>query len=195
MDKLFLSKANVIHVQEIPTNVHLMVHTQPKDAKKGLNRLEAVMTKFMEGDIHILLATEAASMAFQGTYQAWFSDLDEQHEIPRSKALESFMHHQSPKRPPQKKTWGGETWILLDNVAKQLSQKFSGARTAKAVEAITSSCKWTPLGENRFDEVVQVLDKLNNDIDAHCGSSSQMMVTSVLDQLQDGSDGDREGSD
>lgn len=108
MDKLFLSKANVIHVQEIPTNVHLMVHTQPKDAKKGLNRLvgkdktiiyfekisilinvlkyilrrrpdlwgrlgvyfstltsqykEAVMTKFMEGDIHILLATEAASM-------------------------------------------------------------------------------------------------------------------------------------
>ncbi|KAG0060749.1 hypothetical protein BGZ92_006653, partial [Podila epicladia] len=66
--------------------------------------------------------------------------------------------------------WGSETWILPDNVAKQLSQKFSGARTAKAVKAIASSCKWTPLGENRFDEVAQVLDKLNNDIDAHRGS-------------------------
>ncbi|KAG0083247.1 ATP-dependent DNA helicase sgs1, partial [Podila epicladia] len=241
MDKLFLSKANVIRVQEIPTNVRLEVHTQPKDAKKGLNRLvgndktiiyfekisilidvfkyisrtrpdlrgrlgvyfstltsqykEVAMTKFVEGDIHILLATEAAGMAFQGTYRAWFSDLDEQHEIPKSKALESFMHHQSPKRPPQKKTWGSETWILPDNVAKQLSQKFSGARTAKAVKAIASSCKWTPLGENRFDEVAQVLDKLNNDIDAHRGSGSQTTVTYVLDQLQDSSDGDRERSD
>ncbi|KAF9118529.1 ATP-dependent DNA helicase sgs1, partial [Linnemannia schmuckeri] len=108
MGKLFLSKANVIRVQEIPTNVRLEVHIQPKDAKKGLNRLlgkdktiiyfekisilidvfkylsrmrpdlrgrlgvyfstltsqykEAVMTKFVEGDIHILLATEAAGM-------------------------------------------------------------------------------------------------------------------------------------
>ena len=39
MGKLFLSEANVIRVQEIPTNVRLEVHTQPKDAKKGLNRL------------------------------------------------------------------------------------------------------------------------------------------------------------
>jgi superfamily II DNA helicase RecQ len=39
MDKLFLSKANVLRVKEIPTNVRLEVHTQPKDAKKGLNRL------------------------------------------------------------------------------------------------------------------------------------------------------------
>lgn len=43
-------------------------------------------------------------VAFQGTYRVWFSDLDEQHEIPRSRALESFTHHQSPKRPPQTKT-------------------------------------------------------------------------------------------
>ncbi|KAF9081570.1 ATP-dependent DNA helicase sgs1, partial [Mortierella sp. GBA35] len=108
MSKLFLSKANVLRVQEIPTNVRLEVHTQPKDAKKGLTRLlgkdktiiyfekisilidifkyltrtrpdlrsglgvyfstltsqykEAAMTKFVEGDIHILLATEAAGM-------------------------------------------------------------------------------------------------------------------------------------
>jgi superfamily II DNA helicase RecQ len=108
MDKLFLSKANVLRVQEIPTNVRLEVHIQPKDAKKGLNRLlgkdktiiyfekisilidvfkylsrmrpdlqgrigvyfstltsqykESVMTKFTEGGIHILLATEAAGM-------------------------------------------------------------------------------------------------------------------------------------
>ncbi|KAF9307801.1 hypothetical protein BG003_000172 [Podila horticola] len=65
MDKLFLSKANVLSVQEVSTNVRLEVHTQPKDAKKGLSR----------------------------TCQAWFSNLDEQHEIARSKALEFFMHH------------------------------------------------------------------------------------------------------
>ncbi|KAI9237964.1 MAG: hypothetical protein BYD32DRAFT_461068 [Podila humilis] len=90
---------------------------------------------------------------------------------------------------------GSETWILPDNAAKQLSQNFSGARTAKAVEAIASSCKWKPLGENnRFDEVAQVLDKLNNEIDARRGSGSQTMAASALDQLEDGSDGDREGS-
>ncbi|KAG9072306.1 hypothetical protein KI688_000075 [Linnemannia hyalina] len=107
MDKLFLSKVNVLRVQEIPTNVRLEVHTQPKDAMEGLNPLlgkdktiiyfekisilidvskylsrmrpdlgrigvyfstlrsqykESVMTKFAKGDIHILLATEAAGM-------------------------------------------------------------------------------------------------------------------------------------
>lgn len=107
-DKLFLAKANVLRVKEIPTNVRLEVHTQPKDAKKGLNRLlgkdktiiyfekintlidvylylktvrpdlqggigvyfstlnsiykETTMNKFIESDIHILLATEAAGM-------------------------------------------------------------------------------------------------------------------------------------
>ena len=51
---------------------------------------------------------------------------------------------------------GGETWMLPDNVAKQLSQKFSGARTAKTVKAIASS--WSPLGgNNQFHEVAQVL--------------------------------------
>jgi len=38
-DKLFLSKANVLRMKEIPTNVRLEIHTQPKDAKKGLSRL------------------------------------------------------------------------------------------------------------------------------------------------------------
>lgn len=108
MDTLFLSKANVLRVQELPTNLRLEIHTQPKDAKKGLNRLlgedktiiyfekisilldihkylfrmrpdlknrigvyystltshfkEATMAKFVNDDIHILLATEAAGM-------------------------------------------------------------------------------------------------------------------------------------
>lgn len=92
--------------------------------------------------------------------------------------------------------WGCETWMLPDNVAKHLSQNFSGARTAKAVEAIASSCKWTPLGgKNRFDEVAQVLDKLNNEIDARRGSGSLTTAGSAPDQLEDGSEGDREGSD
>jgi len=108
MDKLFLSMANVLRVQEVSTNVRLEVHTQPKDAKRGLSRLlgkdktivyfekisllidvfkylsrtrpdlrdklgvyfstltsqhkEATMFKFVEGDTHVLLATEAAGM-------------------------------------------------------------------------------------------------------------------------------------
>ncbi|KAF9972537.1 hypothetical protein BGZ75_001478, partial [Mortierella antarctica] len=33
-DKLFLAKANVLRVKEIPTNVRLEVHTQPKNVKK-----------------------------------------------------------------------------------------------------------------------------------------------------------------
>jgi superfamily II DNA helicase RecQ len=39
MGKLFLSDAIILRVQEIPTNIRLEVHTQPKDAKKGLSRL------------------------------------------------------------------------------------------------------------------------------------------------------------
>jgi len=108
MDKLFLSKANVLRVREAPTNVRLEVHTQPKDARKGLIRLlgkgktivyfekitllidiftylprvwpdlqgklgtyystlsskykEATMLKFVQGEIQVLLATEAAGM-------------------------------------------------------------------------------------------------------------------------------------
>jgi len=108
MNKLFLSKANVLRVKEIPTNLRLEIHTQPKDVKKGLSRLlgkdktivyfekisiltdvfryltsmrpdlrsklgvyystlnsrfkEATMIKFVKGDIHVLLATEAAGM-------------------------------------------------------------------------------------------------------------------------------------
>lgn len=90
---------------------------------------------------------------------------------------------------------GRETWILPDNVAKQLSQKFSGARTATAVEAIASSCNWAPLEENLCGEVAQVLDKLNNDIDARHGLGSQATVTSAPYQPENGSDGDEEGSD
>lgn len=39
LDKLFLPTVNVLRVKDIPTNVRLEVYTQPKDAKKGLNRL------------------------------------------------------------------------------------------------------------------------------------------------------------
>ncbi|KAG0290967.1 ATP-dependent DNA helicase sgs1, partial [Dissophora globulifera] len=136
MDTPFLSKANVLRVKEITTNVRLEAHTQPKDAKKGLSRLlgkdktiiyfekislfldvykylpkirpdlqgklgvyfatltsqlkETTMLKFVEGDIHILLATEAAGM---GCDIPDFSDLDEQREIAIFKGLEFFMHH------------------------------------------------------------------------------------------------------
>lgn len=90
---------------------------------------------------------------------------------------------------------GGETWILPDSVAKQLSQKFSRARTAMEVKAIASSCNWTPLGGDvLFGEVAQVLDKFNSEIDARCGSGSQTTAASMLDQPKDGSD-DGEGSD
>ncbi|KAF9117428.1 ATP-dependent DNA helicase sgs1 [Mortierella sp. 14UC] len=89
---------------------------------------------------------------------------------------------------------GGEEWILPDSVAKQLSQKFSRARTSKEVKAIAPY--WTPLeGDIWFKEVAQVLDKFNNDIDAHCGSGSQTTTVSMLDQSEDSSDGDREGDD
>ncbi|KAG9072307.1 hypothetical protein KI688_000076 [Linnemannia hyalina] len=90
---------------------------------------------------------------------------------------------------------GCETWILPDTVAEQLSQKFSWARTAAAVEAISSICNWMPLGKNSYNEIAQVLDKLNNEIDARRGSGSQTTAASALDQLEDSSDGNREGSD
>jgi superfamily II DNA helicase RecQ len=108
MDKLFMSNANVLRVQEVPTNIRIEIHTQPKDAKKGLSRLldkdktivyfekifllidafkylsrvrpdlrgklgmyfstltsrlkEETMLKFVQGEIQVLLATEAAGM-------------------------------------------------------------------------------------------------------------------------------------
>ncbi|KAG0251927.1 ATP-dependent DNA helicase sgs1 [Mortierella polycephala] len=314
LDKLFLSKANILRVQEIPTNVRLEVHTQPKDAKKGLNRLpdlqgkmgvyfstltsqykEAAMIKFTEGDIHILLATEAAGMGcgIPDVVQViWYGDIPSLVQrfgraardpkvqgfgvlyappitktSPSDKNVRDYLMNQLagrclwtllddlfgkkarscdnscsgcskldrpvpttvcydtrsrsrrwPSRSEEEKRlalkrlqewrkdayekWvitypykrGSETWMLPDNIAKQLSQKFSGARTAKAVKAIASS--WTPLGgENRLVEVAQVLDKLNNEIDARRGSGSQTTAASALDQLEDDSDGDREGSD
>jgi hypothetical protein len=85
---------------------------------------------------------------------------------------------------------GGETWFLPENVVKQLSQKFSRIRSAEAVAAIASSCHWTPLGGKKniyFDEIAEVLVKLNNEIDAsHVSPSSK---------LEDDSDSNGEGSD
>ncbi|KAG0380536.1 hypothetical protein BGX24_007566 [Mortierella sp. AD032] len=90
--------------------------------------------------------------------------------------------------------YGCETWMLPDNAAKLLSQNFSGARTAKAVKAI--ACHWTPLcGEKLVGEVAQVLDKLNNEIDARRGSGSQTTVASELYQSENGFNGDGERSD
>jgi superfamily II DNA helicase RecQ len=106
--KLFLSQAEIIRVNEVRTNVRLEVHTQPKDAMKGLHNFlrnektivyfetiavlvrvykflqwirpdlrgrlglyystlddrhrRTTMKKFVDGDILILLATEAAGM-------------------------------------------------------------------------------------------------------------------------------------
>ncbi|KAK3820636.1 MAG: hypothetical protein J3R72DRAFT_426997 [Linnemannia gamsii] len=90
---------------------------------------------------------------------------------------------------------GRETWILPDNAAKLLSQKFSEARTATEVAAIASSCYWGPLEKNLFAEIAQVLDELNNKIDARRGSGSQTTAASVPDKSKDGSDGDGERSD
>lgn len=91
---------------------------------------------------------------------------------------------------------GRETWILPDIAAKQLSQRFSGAKTYEAVKAIASSCRWTPLGGDIvFGEIARVLNKLNNEIDTNRKSGSKMMAASALDQLGDGADGDGKGSD
>lgn len=93
-------------------------------------------------------------------------------------------------------SYGGEEWVLPNQVAKQLSQKFSGVRTATAVEDIASSCNWTPLtGKSLFGDVAKVLDKLNNEIDARCESDSQTTAITALDQSEDSSDSDEEGSD
>ncbi|KAF9171211.1 hypothetical protein BGX21_000951 [Mortierella sp. AD011] len=87
---------------------------------------------------------------------------------------------------------GSETWMMPDNVAEQLSQKFSQVRTAKAVAAIAYSCGWLPFeGSAQFDELAQVLDKFNNEIDARRGSVSQTTAAFASSQLEDDSDGDR----
>ncbi|KAK3817843.1 MAG: P-loop containing nucleoside triphosphate hydrolase protein [Linnemannia gamsii] len=344
MDKLFLSEARVIRVQEMPTNVRLEVHTQPKDAMWGLSRLlgndktiiyfekisilvkvhsylcvmkpelektmgvyystlyslfkEETMSKFINNEIHILLATEAAGMGcdipdvvqvIQYGFPRDMPSLVQRfgraardpkiqgfgilyappitRTSPSDKNVREYLMNQAggclwkiidilfgkdvrtcnnscsgcfqvdrpvpatvrhntrssnnrrrwPSRSKEEKhmafkklvewrenaferwvssqpfRYGSELWILPNSTAKQLSQRFSGARTAKAVKAI--ACNWMPLGGNKqFGEVAQVLDKFNNEIDASRGSNSQT-TASAIDQLEDGFDGDREGSD
>ncbi|OAQ23962.1 hypothetical protein K457DRAFT_881848 [Linnemannia elongata AG-77] len=348
MDKLFLSEAKILRVQELPTNIRLEIHTQPKDAKKGLNRLlgkdktiiyfekisilvevykyltrrpdlkkrigvyystltsefkQKTLAAFTSGDTHILLATEAAGMGCDipdvvqviqygfprdvasmaqrfgraardrniqgfgvlyappvtktspsdkhlrdylqnqpaGEGKCLWKLLDELFgNIPRTcnnkcsgcSKLDRFVsvpttfvpdtrwsyRRKLPRRSKVEKQmaftallewrknayerwvsgkpfWcGGETWILPENAAKQLSQNFSGARTATAVKVIASSCNWMPLGKNSFDEVARVLDNLNNQIDARSGFDNQTTTTSALNQLEDYSD-DGDGSD
>ncbi|KAG0311796.1 hypothetical protein BG000_006529, partial [Podila horticola] len=81
---------------------------------------------------------------------------------------------------------GSETWILPDNALKELSTKFSGARTAEAVKFIALSCKWMPFGAvDSFGKIATILDKLNNEIEARRGT----------DQLGDVIEGDGEGRD
>ncbi|KFH67844.1 hypothetical protein MVEG_06575 [Podila verticillata NRRL 6337] len=300
MKKLFLSKANVLRVQEIPTNVRLEVHTQPVNAKHGLNRLlgkdktivyfekisllmdvfgylsttrpdlqgklgvyfstctsrkkEETMIKFVEGDIHVLLATEAAGMGCdipdviqviqygfprdmpslvqrfgRAARDPKIQGLGILYAPPRTKTsptdknVREYLINQRrryPSRSAEEKhmaletllAWrkeayerwvnrrpyrtGRETWILPDVVAKQLSQRFSGAKTYEAVKAIASSCRWTPLGGDIvFGEIAQILNKLNNEIDTNRKSGSQTMATSALDQLGDGANSDGKGSD
>lgn len=90
---------------------------------------------------------------------------------------------------------GGETWILPDNAAKPLSEKFSRVRTAEDVGIIASSCNWTPLTKDAFKKVAEVLHKLNNEIDACRVSESQTTVISAPDQSESSSDGDEEEND
>ncbi|KAF9308023.1 hypothetical protein BG003_011743 [Podila horticola] len=88
---------------------------------------------------------------------------------------------------------GAETWILPDKMSKQLSQRFSRATTAEAVEDIAFACRWMPLGFQSgseeevsgriwFVEIAQVLAKLSYKIDA-------------LGQSNNRSEGDGDGGD
>lgn len=92
---------------------------------------------------------------------------------------------------------GAETWILPENIAKNLSQKFSRIRNAEDIYAFASSCKWMPRGDRKkwFEEVAQRLAKLNSDIDDGHGLGNQMTRVSRLDYAEDSSDSDGDGSD
>ncbi|KAG0055163.1 ATP-dependent DNA helicase sgs1 [Gryganskiella cystojenkinii] len=256
MDTLFLSKANVVRVREVPTNVRLEVHTQSKDAMKGLSRLlgkgktivyfekipllldvfkylsrerldlrgkiglyfstltpqlkEATMLKFAQGGLQVLLATEAVGMGCDNipdviqVVQFGFprdmpSFVQRFGGAARDRKLQGFGVLYAPPitktSPTDKNHHVEETWLLPDNVAKVLLQKFSQIRTTEAVAAFASSCYWTPLeGNITFREVAEVLGKINKEIDARRGSDSQMAASAIA-QSEDGSDSDGEGSD
>lgn len=91
---------------------------------------------------------------------------------------------------------GVEIWILPENIARNLSQKLSWIRNAEDIYAFASSCKWMPHGERKkwFEEVVQILAKLNSDIDDGHGLGNQMTMVSRLDLAEDSSDSDGDGS-
>lgn len=98
---------------------------------------------------------------------------------------------------------GGETWILPDKVSKQLSQRFSRATTAEAVEDIALACRWAPLGFQSgseeeisgriwFVKIAQVLANLNYKINA----LGQLIDCSVGNgDGGDGGDGDEDMSE
>jgi hypothetical protein len=84
---------------------------------------------------------------------------------------------------------GAEGWVLSEKAIKQLSEKFSGARTAAEVKTIVYSTNCRPREETRiFEEIAQLLDKVNNEVNARRGSSSQTAKASALDQFEDNSD-------
>lgn len=101
MDVLFLSKANVIRVREIATNVRLEVHIQPKDAKKYLGRfLGEDKTIIYFERIAILIDVYKFLFAFrpdlQNKLDVYFSTLDPKY---KDEAMAKFVR--------------GETQVLL----------------------------------------------------------------------------------
>jgi hypothetical protein len=92
---------------------------------------------------------------------------------------------------------GAKTGILPDMTAKKLSQQFSRIRTIEAVATFASSSNWFPRGNSRdwFDEIAQLLAKLNKDIDDGLVPSSQLKVVSAPDLPNDGLEDVDDGSD
>ncbi|KAG0269232.1 hypothetical protein BGZ95_002151 [Linnemannia exigua] len=92
-DKLFLSKANLLRVEAIPTNVRLEVHTQPKNAEKGLTRLlgENKTIVYFEYIDHLLDAFQYLKRErpeLQGWLGVYFSTLRPQQ---RAATINKFM--------------------------------------------------------------------------------------------------------
>lgn len=87
-----------------------------------------------------------------------------------------------------------ETWIMSDEIAKQLSEKLSRIMTAEDVKSFASSCHWTPRGGDIWwFGIAAVLCKLNSEIEAGRGPSSETTAASGPAQSEDGPDGDGEG--
>ncbi|KAF9279457.1 ATP-dependent DNA helicase sgs1, partial [Mortierella antarctica] len=93
MDKLFLSEANVLHVQDVHMNVCLELHTQPKDQMKGLNCLlnkEKTIVHFEKISVllNVLQFLQDKRPDLQGKVDVYYSTLT---PIYKDKVMCNFM--------------------------------------------------------------------------------------------------------